>query len=159
MADNLMVDRWNAIDAAAMAVGVEGVLHRVIYDKPRPFDFNDALGRGVEFLREAGTGGAIFCGNSPGSGFTGTLSPLCWSTDAYIEIRSGRGPEDESFYRDVLKALQSYENVLNNLISGKKCENTESRNALNFFHALAELLIEQADPTTKRYSHEVCEPA
>jgi len=153
-----MVDRWNVIDAAAMAVGVEGVLYRIVHDKPRPFDFDEALGRGLEFLREAGTGGAIICGTPPGSGFTGTLSPLCWSADAYIEIRSGRGPEDKSFYQDVLKALRSYEKLLNNLRSGQAYDKKETKSTHDFFHTLADLLVEQADSTTRKYSHEVCEP-
>ncbi len=156
MADNLMVDRWNVIDAAAMAVGVEGLLSRVLHNKPRPFDFDEALIRGIEFLREASTGGAIICGNPPNNGFTGTLSPLCWSTDAYIEIRPNQN-QATNVYPEIVKALKSYEELLNKLRSGQAYSKAEAQSALDFFHALAEILSEQADPATKRYSHEICE--
>ncbi len=61
MIDNFMVERWNVIDSAAMAVSVEGLLYRIIHDKPQPFDFEDALNHGINFLQESGRN----CGLSP----------------------------------------------------------------------------------------------
>ena len=62
MNDNTMVERSNVIDSAAMAVAIESVLYRIVNDKPVPFDFNEAIERGIAFLEVAQNGGAIICG-------------------------------------------------------------------------------------------------
>ena len=114
MTDNFMVERWNVIDSAAMAVSVEGLLYRIIHDRPRPYDFEDALDRGIDFLQEAGNAGAIICGTGESSGFTGTLSALSWSMDACIEI--GFAPKEsenrDDAYKDVLSTLKEYKLLL-----------------------------------------------
>ena len=76
MRDNAVVERWNPISSAEMAVGVEGVLHRELKRKPRPLDFEDSLNNGIAFLDEASQSGAIICGDPAQTGFMCTLAPL-----------------------------------------------------------------------------------
>ena len=103
MSDNAMVERWNVIDSAAMAVAVESVLYRIEKGKPFPFDFDEAIEKGIAFLEVARTGGAIICGSPESSEFTGTLSPLKWSTDVHIHI------EKELLLGRLLNSLQKLE--------------------------------------------------
>ena len=63
MKDNAMIERWNVIDSAAMAVAVEGILYRIENNTPLPFDFDNLsysyrnalilvpYGRGLGMLR------------------------------------------------------------------------------------------------------------
>jgi len=156
MIDNFMVERWNPIDSAAMAVSVEGLLYRIIHEKPHPFDFEDALNYGIDFLREAGNGGAIICGTTKSTGFDGTLSPFCWSTDAYIEF-APEGPERRSdVYKKVVATLKEYRLLLESIRRGRIPEDTNKvKKVYSFFQVLADVLMKQADPTTRTYSHEV----
>lgn len=157
MVDNFMVERWNVIDSAAMAVSVEGLLYRIINDKPQPFDFEDALNHGINFLREAGDGGAIICGTPESTGFDGTLSPFCWSTDAYIEIGLALESSERrsDVYEKVVTTLKEYRLLLESIREGHIPEDTsEVTKVYSFFRMLAEALMKQADPTTRTYSHE-----
>lgn len=157
MIDNFMIERWNPIDSAAMAVSVEGLLYRIINKKPRPFDFEDALDSSIDFLKEAGNGGAIICGTPESTGFDGTLSPFCWSTDAYIEIEFA--PESSErrsdVYEKVVTTLKEYRLLLESIREGHIPEDTsEVTKVYSFFRMLADALMKQADPTTRTYSHE-----
>lgn len=158
MIDNFMVERWNVIDSAAMAVSVEGLLYRIINKKPHPFDFDDALDRGIDFLEEARDGGAIICGTPEASGFTGTLSPLSWSTDAYIEIKfkPEKSEKRDQVYKQVVSTLKEYKLLLESIKKGDTLESfkDKAQSAHGFFRTLADVLMKQADPTTTTYSHE-----
>ncbi len=157
MIDNFMVERWNPIDSAAMAVSVEGLLYRIIHEKPHPFDFEDALNYGIDFLREAGKGGAIICGRAESTGFDGTLSPFCWSTDAYIEVEftpEGSGKRSD-VYDKVVTTLKEYRILLESIQRGDMPEDAKEKAepVHNFFRTLADALMRQADPTARTYSH------
>ena len=155
MIDNFMVERWNPIDSAAMAVSVEGLLYRIINGRPRPFDFEDALNYGIDFLREAGNGGAIICGTTESTGFDGTLSPFCWSTDAYIEFAPKGSERRSDVYEEVVDTLKEYRLLLESIRKGRIPKDTDKVEKVHsFFRTLADVLMKQADPTTRTYSHE-----
>ncbi len=156
MSDSTIVDRWNVIESAGMAVGVEGVLYRIINDKPSPFDFEESLRDGIDFLEEASNGGAIICGESLSSGFTGTLSPLRWSRDVYIDIEESQ-LEESQVYKHVVKTLREFKDLLEK-IKEKEDIDSESetpKKAHQFFGGLASFLMRQADPVSKSYSHQI----
>jgi len=155
MIDNFMVERWNPIDSAAMAVSVEGLLYRIIHEKPHPFDFEDALDNGIDFLQEAGNGGAIICGTVESPGFDGTLSPFCWSTDAYIEFAPEGSERRSDVYGKVVTTLKEYRLLLGSIREGHIPEDTNKVEKIHsFFRTLADVLMKQADPTTRTYSRE-----
>ena len=157
MNDNAMVERWNVIDSAAMAVAVESVLYRLTKNKPLPFDVDEALKNGIGFLEEAQNGGAIICGEPESSEFNGTLTPLVWSTNIYINSQ----PNEEGMYKKVVETLKSYRDLLEKIrkeqikeLSSK--DDIETANtAYEFFHELAGELMKQADPVTESYSHQI----
>ena len=156
MSDNSVVERWNVIDSAEMAVGVEGVLYRELKKKPRPFDFDESLDSGIAFLHEASCGGAIICGTSESQGFTGTLSPLSWSTDVYIDVEPKQAGEAD-IYKKIVETLENYKELLEKL---KREEQIEYGSAILekahiFFKLLADILIRQADPVARTYSRQV----
>ena len=164
MNDNAMVERWNVIDSAAMAVAIESVLYRMVNGKPVPFDFNEAIKRGIAFLEVARDGGAIICGTPESSAFTGTLSPLKWSTDVYMQIGGGEGEgegegEELALYKSVVVALKQYRSLLEKVEKKKKLESESdyktAQDAYTFFHELANELMKQADPITETYSHQI----
>jgi len=152
-----MVERWNIIDSAAMAVAVESVLYRLTKNKPLPFDVDEALKNGIGFLEEAQNGGAIICGEPESSEFTGTLTPLVWSTNIYINS----GPSEVGMYKKVVATLKSYRDLLEKIrkeqIKELSSENDidTANNAYRFFHELAGELMKQADPVTESYSHQI----
>ncbi|GAG86632.1 unnamed protein product, partial [marine sediment metagenome] len=134
---------------------VEGLLYRIINDKPQPFDFEDALNHGINFLREAGDGGAIICGTAESTGFDGTLSPFCWSTDAYIEFALEGSERKADVFKEVVTTLEGYRGLLESIQEGHIPEDTsEVTKVYSFFRTLADALMKQADPTTRTYSHE-----
>ena len=151
MLNSSFVERWNVISAATMAVGVGSLLSRLINSKPMPFDYEESLERGMEFLEEAEDGGTIICGDAKTSTFSGTLSPLDWSTSAYIVVV----PEDEGgeveLYGNVVKELNSYQDLLSAIRNKNSIE--EKRDILNraykFFKSLSSILLSQADPISK----------
>lgn len=57
MSANFIVEKWNVIDSAEMAVSVASVLYRLLNNKKLPFDFDEAMKRGIAFLEEAKKGG------------------------------------------------------------------------------------------------------
>lgn len=155
MIDNFMVERWNPIDSAAMAVSVEGLLYRIINGKPRPFDFEGALDSGIDFLEEARNGGAIICGTVESTGFDGTLSPFCWSTDAYIEFAPEGSARRSDVYEEVVTTLKEYRLLLESIREERTPEDTDKVEKVHgFFRTLADVLMKQADPTTRTYSRE-----
>ena len=156
MSDNSVVERWNVIDSAEMAVGVEGVLYRELNKKPRPFDLDDSLDSGIAFLHEASCGGAIICGTSKSQEFTGTLSPLSWSTDVYIVVEPVKAGKAD-IYKNIVETLEGYKELLEKL--KKKEERIEHGSAILekahiFFKSLADILIRQADPVARTYSRQ-----
>ncbi len=156
MSDSSMVERWNAVVSADMAVSAEGLLARYTNRKRMPYDAEEALDRAIAFLDEAGSGGAIICGNAKSSGFTGTLSPLRWSTDVYIEVSTGKENEQEvELFQEIVKALNGYKEVLER-IRDKKTVDVESsavKKTHEFFRDLADVLLSEADPVAKSFSH------
>ena len=157
MNDNAMVERWNVIDSAAMAVSVKSVLYRLRKNKPLPFDVDDALKNGIGFLEEAQNGGAIICGEPESGEFNGTLTPLVWSTNIYINSQ----PNEEGMYKKIVETLKSYRDLLEK-IKKKDIKELSSdtdletaNNAYGFFHELASELMKQADPVTESYSHRI----
>lgn len=155
MIDDFMVERWNPIDSAAMAVSVEGLLYRIINGRPKPFDSEDALNQGIDFLQEAGNGGAIICGNVESTGFDGTLSPFCWSTDAYIEFAPEGLERRSDVYEKVVATLKEYRLLLESIREERIPEDTDKVEKVHgFFRTLADALMRQADPTTRTYSRE-----
>jgi hypothetical protein len=151
MQDSTVIERWNPISLAEMAVGVKGVLYRVINRKPHPFDFDESLKKGIDFLSEASDGCAIFCGEKTDTNFTGTLGPLTF-TARYIDIDTTRLNESD-FYRRVLESLRKHKEVLQNLSENK---NVDDRSALEstkaFFEIMASIAMSEADPTSKSIS-------
>lgn len=155
MIDNFMIERWNPIDSAAMAVSIEGLLYRILNGKPRPFDFEGALDSGIDFLEEAGNGGSIICGTAESTGFDGTLSPFCWSTDAYIEFAPEAPERRADIYQKVVATLKDYQLLLESIREGNIPKETDKVEKVHsFFRKLADVLMKQADPTTRTYSHE-----
>jgi len=157
MNDNAMVERWNIIDSAAMAVAVESVLYRLTKNKPLPFDVDEALKNGIGFLEEAQNGGAIICGEPESSEFNGTLTPLVWSTNVYINSQVS----EEGMYKKVVATLKSFRDLLEK-IRREQIEELSSKDdieiantAYEFFHELAGELMKQADPVTESYSHQI----
>ena len=157
MSTNPMIEKWNVIDSAEMAVSVDAALYRLLNDKKRPFDFDEAIERGIAFLEEAREGGAILCGSPETSDFTGTLSPMRWSTDVYLTIDAGK--EEMELYNDVVSTLASYKELLQKIKNEEKLDVDSDSNlaveARQFFRTLATVLMEQADPLTETYSHQV----
>jgi hypothetical protein len=152
MSDNSMVERWNIIDTAEMAVGLESVLSRYLREKPMPFDCLESLERGIEFLEEACNGGAIVCGSVQTSGFTGTLSPLRWST-RIVTRTSNETDEEMAIYKKVIDMLNLYKTMLKGIKEGKqKPDSSIVENAQYFFSTLADTLMREADPLTSSYS-------
>ena len=157
MNDNAMVERWNVIDSAAMAVSVESVLYRLINNKPLPFDVDEALKNGIGFLEEAQNGGAIICGEPESSEFNGTLTPLVWSTNIYINSK----PSEEGMYKKIVATLKSYRDLLEKIKMGEvkklssEADLKTANSAYGFFHELASELMKQADPVTESYSHRI----
>jgi len=152
-----MVERWNIIDSAAMAVAVESVLYRLTKNKPLPFDVDEALKNGIGFLEEAQNGGAIICGEPESSEFNGTLTPLVWSTNVYINSQVS----EEGMYKKVVATLKSFRDLLEK-IRREQIEELSSKDdieiantAYEFFHELAGELMKQADPVTESYSHQI----
>ena len=156
MSDSSIVDRWNVIESAGMAVGVEGVLYRFINNKPSPFDFEESMKDGIDFLDEASNGGAIICGESLSSGFTGTLSPLRWSRDVYIGIEESQLEESE-VYKNVVKTLRDFKVLLEKIQRNEEIDSDSEApmKAHQFFGGLASFLMRQADPVSKSYSHQI----
>jgi len=156
-----MVERWNPIDSARMAVSVKSVLYRLLNGKKPPFDFNEALDEGIAFLEEAQSGGAIICGNPEASDFTGTLSPLRLSTTIYLSVTSVSREEREiELYQKIVDTLKSYKQLLENTKAKQKIEEKEkdtATEAYNFFDTLSNALIRQTDPTSETYSRELQE--
>ena len=157
MNDNAMVERWNVIDSAAMAVAVESVLYRLTRNKPLPFDAEEALKSGIGFLEEAQNGGAIICGEPESNEFNGTLTPLVWSTNVYINTK----PSEDDMYKKIVAKLKSYRDLLEKIRKEQIKEldsedDIETANtAYKFFHELAGELMKQADPVTESYSHQI----
>lgn len=154
MVDNSVVEKWNSINSADMAVSLQGILNRKINNKSMPFDFDDSIEKGIEFLEEASTGGAIICGNVETNGFTGTLSPLRWSTVVYVGIDpKTKNENEETIYQGVTKALNEYKDLLEKLQKQEQVSNKILEDAHSFFRALAEIFLREANPTTRTYSH------
>ena len=157
MNDNAMIERWNIIDSAAMAVAVESVLYRLTRNKPLPFDFDEALTNGIGFLEEAQNGGAIICGEPESGEFNGTLTPLVWSTNIYINSK----PNEEEMYKKIVATLKSYRDLLEKIRREEIKELSAdadietAKTAYDFFRQLARELIKQADPVTESYSHRI----
>jgi len=157
MNDNAMVERWNVIDSAAMAVAVESVLYRLTKNKPLPYDVDEALEDGIGFLEEAQNGGAIICGEPESNEFNGTLTPLVWSTNIYINTK----PSEEGMYKKIVATLKSYRDLLERIRKeevkelSSKADIEVANTAYDFFRELARELMKQADPVTESYSHRI----
>lgn len=150
MVENTMIEKWNVIDSADMAVSIQGIIQRKLNGKKMPFDYDESLEQGIDFLDEASTGGAIICGNVSTSGFVGTLSPLRWSTVVYI-ANAGKDSE-ERVYQNVTKALNNYKKLLQNMKNNQDVSGEILLEANSFFSALADVLLREADPLTRTYS-------
>ena len=150
MQDYAVVEKWNPISSAEMAVGVKGALYRALNGKPRPFDFVESLEKGIDFLAEASDGGAIICGETPKRGFTGTLSPF---TLTMRFVPGDRQEFDETdYYRQVVRTLRSYQSVLDDLRNDKEVKPDVLENAHKFFDDIAVIMMREADPITKNVS-------
>ena len=102
-----------------------------------------------------GSGGAIICGTPESTGFTGTLSPLIWSTEVYEASESEKIKATE-LYKQVVKALKEYRCVLESIRKGDTIEanSAELEKAYAFFRSLARVFMRQADPITRTYSRQ-----
>lgn len=155
-----MIERWNSIDSAKMAVSVESVLYRILNNRNLPFDFDEALDSGIAFLEEAKSGGAIICGSPETNDFTGTLSPLRLSTSVCLSFESTvEEKEGIELYKDIVDTLKKYKNLLEKIKEKKeieaKKERTTANQAYEFFNALSKVLIKQTDPISETYSRQV----
>lgn len=155
MSDSTMIDRWNVINAARMAVGVEGVLSRIMRKKPMPFDFDESIDEGIAFLDEAEKGGSILCGNLATCGFSGTLSPLNLSTE--ILIRFNPQDEKDDLYKEIVSFLAKYKEVLGNIKKGESESNSakDLEPVCLFFKSLGNIMLSQADPINKTFSRQL----
>lgn len=155
MNDNSMIERWNAIDSAKMAVSVESVLYRVLNNRNLPFDFDEALENGIAFLEEAKNGGAIICGSPETSDFTGTLSPL----KVCLRLQPSTETEEIKFYKEVVIKLKEFKELLESVKEQRNIRSSEEQDAAKkayvFFSALSNELIKQTDPTLETYSHQL----
>lgn len=155
MNDNSMIERWNAIDSAKMAVSVESVLYRILNNKNLPFDFDEALETGIAFLEEAKNGGAIICGSPETCDFTGTLSPL----KVCLRLAPSTETEEIEFYKEVVNKLKEFKGLLESVKEQRSIQSTKERDAAEkahvFFSALSNELIKQTDPTLETYSHQL----
>lgn len=156
MGDNAKIERWNVVDAADMAVSVKGILQRKINNKKMPFDFDESLSQGIEFLEEAKTGGSIICGNVQTDNFIGTLSPLRWSMNVYIAtVADIKDKKDEDLYKDVTELLSTFKKTLVKIKDNTSTSPKELRDVKCFFDALASIFLSKSDPTTRSYSQSV----
>ncbi|MCK5613066.1 hypothetical protein KAR91_64935 [Candidatus Pacearchaeota archaeon] len=157
MLDSSFIERWNVISAATMAVGMGSLLSRLINDKPMPFDYEEALEQGMEFLLEAGDGGAIICGQAKARTFSGTLSPLDWSMNAYIVVAPKDERENVELYKNVVEELNNYQDLLLAIKNKSSIEEKQAvlGRAYKFFKSLSNDLLSQADPVSKVCSEPV----
>lgn len=159
MNDNAMVERWNPIDSAKMAVSVKSVLYRLLQSRKLPFDFDESIDEGIAFLKEAQSGGAIICGNPETSDFTGNLSPLRMSTTIYLSVETtAKDKKQVEMYQKIVNTLKKYTQLLEKTKKEKSIgikEQDIAKEAYSFFDALSKTLIKQTDPTTETYSREL----
>jgi hypothetical protein len=156
MRENSVVERWNVMNVAEMAVSVSSVLYRVINNRPMPFDFSESVEAGIEFLTEAADGGKIVCGVKPSSGFTGTLSPLNWATPICLDFVGGANKKAD-VYKSITTLLTGYKEVLKKIEKNERYQDTDKAKEVHkFFRLLADILIQRVDPVSESYT--ICEP-
>jgi len=140
--------------------------YRLTKNKPLPFDVDEALKNGIGFLEEAQNGGAIICGEPESSEFNGTLTPLVWSTNIYINSKTNiyinsKPSSEEGMYKKIVATLKSYRDLLEKIKMeevkklSSKADLVTANSAYDFFHELASELMKQADPVTESYSHRI----
>lgn len=155
MHDMAIGERWNSIDSAEMALGVQRVIDSVMRREDPPAECQEFLTRGIEFLEEAEAGGALIAGTSLErvDSFKGTFSPLCLATDVLCTFKDV--PQDSNDYTQVSDLLNEYKATLTNIRKTEiRCQpDREQLSEIDsFFGVLFDLLSRQADPITKEYS-------
>lgn len=156
MQDNNVIERWNPISSAEMAVGVKSVLRRHLAKKPRPFDFDESVRSGIEFLKEACEGGAIISGEAQQTGFTGTLAPLTLTLEPLTSTLRAemKGVKDsDTYYKRIVRTLSRYREVLEGLQENSKNIDKPTAEAAHvFFSRISDILMREADPLSKSVS-------
>ncbi len=154
-----VVERWNLVDTADLAVRLKSVLRRRIDGRPLPKDSDGDIGAGIDFLRQATGGGAIILGHLPEtSSFEGTLSPLRWAADVrWASVRSE--PRSKKEYTELVDTLKEFEQ---SLLAVREAIASNDKNAPEsgeiepvaiFFDCLGKILLQEADPVVREYSH------
>ncbi len=148
-------ERWNSIDSAEMALGIQRVVDSVMRQEELPLEYREFLERGIEFLDEAEAGSALISGTplEQTDSFKGTFSPLCMATDVYITFKDA--PDKSDDYKQVSVLLNGYKTILTGIKdAGTRHEPDQKqlKEIGSFFGVLFDLLSRQADPITKEYS-------
>lgn len=148
-------ERWNTLNSAEMALGIQRVIDSIMRKEEPPSECQEFLERGIEFLGEAEAGGALISGTEleQADSFKGTFSPLCMATDVYITFKSV--PENSNDYKQVSDLLNSYKGTLTNISRAGAQSQSDPKQLEeigSFFEVLFDLLGRQADPITKEYS-------
>ncbi|MCK5565787.1 MAG: hypothetical protein KAJ07_11120 [Planctomycetes bacterium] len=148
-------ERWNTINSAEMALGVQRVIDSIQRHEEPPTECSRFLDKAIEFLVEAQAGGALITGTTLEgvSSFKGTFSPLCMATDVYISFRSESETSDD--YKKVNDLLNGYRKTLTGIKEGGiryETEPEQLNHMEGFFGVLFDLLSQQADPLMKDYS-------
>ena len=154
MNDMITGERWNSIDSAEMALGIQRVIDSIMREEEPPLECQEFLVRGIEFLDEAEAGGALISGTlEQADSFKGTFSPLCMATDVYITFKNA--PDKSDDYKQVSVLLNGYKTILTGIKdAGTRHEPDQKqlKEIGSFFGVLFDLLSRQADPITKEYS-------
>lgn len=154
MGDIVIGERWNTSESLDMALGVRRAIASILSQRRLPAECKTQLQKSVEFLNEAKGGSAVLAGTlSEADSFTGTFSPLCLAIDVYIrfagETKDARKVKVGKLFQDYIDALQQVEKGRNKPVVNKNM----LQQIAQFFEVLTDLLLQQADPMTKEFSH------
>ena len=123
----------------------------------RPFTDPDSLHLGLEFVEKATNGGS-FMSKKFAQFSGGSLRPLNWATDAYLET-SGRKDQAQAEasqatdYSAIVRYLEDIASSLNSLINGQISGiNLDLDAMILFFEVLGETLGVRADQQNRRVS-------
>ena len=155
MGDLVMGERWNTEDSLEMALGVRRAVESVMRQKNPPSECTELLNKAINFLEEAKGGEALISGTpEEADSFNGTFLPLCLATD--VCIRFVNGTQNRSEGKKIGELLNQYKETLKQIKErGTKgnIETAKLKEISSFFEALSRLLLQQADPMMKEYSH------
>lgn len=155
MGDIVIGERWNTSESLDMALGVRRAIDSILSQRRLPAECKTQLQKSVEFLNEARGGSAILAGTlTEADSFTG-FSPLCLAIDVLIRFK-GSSVDESKDAKKISVLFQNYINALQQVEKGgnKPAVNKKMLQEIaQFFEVLTDLLLQQADPITKEFSH------